>query len=407
MHGTKILDRWGRPAALALLLTVVTLAIVWTDLPHRSADSGWYLKIARGEGQEVPAPFAGRLVHTGLARLLTNAGLDPEWAFVVLAVLAFWITLTVIFGLHRRGGVPVPVTVFAVVGWLAAALLRDATLPDIHAAAWLSLITVAAVYRSLWVFPLLVGAILCRESLTLFGLVLAVMAWRDRPRFALALITTMVVGLGASSLLSGAGNVHGIRGPLYLATKFLFNFSRNVCGWELYVETIDYCEPIRTWTLPAWVPSGDVREVGVCGFNPRRPLWLLVAWSGLFGVIPGLLWARRERVRAAWSETPIGIRAALIFGLIMALVAPMSGSSLERLVGYGWPAFWLATPLLVGSLTGDRRQGIILGILQVTAAWGLLLLAWSAPVSVPVLAVTAALGLGMNVGAAVLVERRR
>ncbi len=68
---------------------------------------------------------------------------------------------------------------------------------------------------------------------------------------------------------------------------------------------------------------------------------------------------------------------------------------------------WLATPLLVGSLTGDRRQGIILGILQVTAAWGLLLLAWSAPVSVPVLAVTAALGLGMNVGAAVLVEGRR
>ena len=401
-------ERWGRPAALALLLTAVALAATWSDLPHRSSDSGWYLQMARGEAQDVPAPFAGRLVHTGLARLLTSAGMDAEWAFVAVAVPAFWILLTAIFGLHRWGGVPATVTLMAVVGWFAVALLRDATLPDVHAAAWLAVVAVAAVTRSLWTVPLLVGAVFCRESLALFALVLAVMAWRDgQPRFAVAVAAAAVGGLVLGAIWSGAGNVHGVGGVLYLGTKAVFNVSRNVFGWELYVETIDYCEPVRTWTLPAWVPAGNVREVGVCGFNPRRPLWLLISWSGIFGILPGWLWARRHQVRAVWPEAPLWMRAALVYGLIMALLAPAAGTMLDRLVGYGWPAFWLAAPLLAGPVTGERRQLVLLGIMQVAGSVGVMLLAWAVPVSVPVLAAAAVLGLGLNTGAALLVGRSK
>jgi len=399
-------ERWGRPAALAFLLTAVALAAVWSDLPHRSSDSGWYLMMARGEAQEVPAPFAGRLVHTGLARLLTGAGMDAEWAFVAVAVPAFWIMLTAIFGLHRWGGVPATVTLVAVVGWFGAALLMDATLPDVHAAAWLAVVAVAAVTRSLWTVPLLVGAVLCRESLALFALVLAVMAWRDgQPKFAVATAVAAVVGLVLGAIWSGAGNIHGVGGLIYLATKAVFNLSRNLVGLELYVETIDYCEPIRTWTLPSWVPSGNVREVGVCGFNPRRPLWLLISWCGIFGILPGWLWARRHQVRAVWPEAPLWMRAALVYGLVVALLAPAAGTMLDRLVGYGWPAFWLAAPLLAGPVTGGRRLLVTLGVMQVVGSIGVMLLASSSPVSVPILAAAAVLGLGLNTGAAVLAGR--
>ncbi len=406
LRGSTIRERWGRPAALALLMTLIALAINWSDLPYRGADSSWYLKMARGEAAEVLAPFANRLVHTGLARLLTESGVDAEWAFIVVALPAFWITLTIIFGLHRQNGVPILMTTVCLVGWFIVALLRDATVPDVHAVGWLGAVIVAAAARSRWTAPLLVVTVLCRESLALFALVLAWMAWRDLgPRYGAALLAAAVIGVLMGTLWSDAGNTHGIGGVLYLATKSVFNVSRNVFGWELYVDTIDYCEPTRTWSLPAWVPSGEVREVGVCGFNPRRPLWLLVAWSGIFGALPGWLWAHRGSVRRAWPTAPLWLRAALVYGLVMMFLAPASGTSLDRLTGYAWPAFWLAAPLLTSPIVAERGQKIFLAVVHVATACGVLLIAWAFPVSVPVLSLAAVLGVGMNVMVAVLAGR--
>ncbi len=89
--------------------------------------------------------------------------------------------------------------------------------------------------------------------------------------------------------------------------------------------------------------------------------------------------ARRRQVRALWPEAPLWMRAALVYGLIATLLAPTAGTMLDRLVDYGWPAFWLAVPLLAGPLTGMRRHWVVLGMMQVAAAVAVMLLAWAAP----------------------------
>jgi len=95
----------------------------------------------------------------------------------------------------------------------------------------------------------------------------------------------------------------------------------------------------------------------------------------------------------------------------MAIAAPAAGTMLNRLVGYAWPAFWLATPLMAGALKLNRRQGIRLGTMQLIAALAVPLLAinipWAATWSVPALAATALLGIGLNFGAAVIVRESR
>jgi hypothetical protein len=386
--------------------TLLLLALVWPDLPHRSDDSFWYLQMAEGATANVPAPFAGRLVHTGLARLLTGAGLDADRAFLATALPAVWMAFYGILLLHRRGGVAPAVTALVAVTWFSASLLRDATLPDAQAAAWLVLFLLAAARGPAWSLPVLVVAVACRESLALMAVVWAVLAWQaGRRRAAAGALAAAAAGLVLVALLSGAANVHAMGGPPYLVAKAGFNLSRNLAGWELRVPTIDYCEPSCVWSLPSWLPTGAIDRVGVCGFNARRPLWLLVAWSGTFGVVPGWLWGRRRDVRRAWRTAPLWLRAALVYGLVAAALAPAAGTMLVRLTGYGWPAFWLAAPLCWGALPRERRVRGGLVALQLAAAWLVPFLAAERPLDPGILAGVALLGLLLNAGAAVLARR--
>jgi len=395
----------SRSLLLGVLVTSIALAIVWRQLPHHSPDSQWYLMMANGDARDVPLPFAGRVVHTELARLLVGAGVSAEWAFVVLSVLALVVLLATVLELHRGEGVPLPVSLLVLTGSLTPWLLRDATMPDVHAAAWLVLLILALSRQSRWWVPLLVVAVLCRESLSLFPLVFAVFAWRNhRRRRAVVAVGALTAVLLAKMVLSGAQNVHELSGPLYLVTKAVFNFSRNVVGLELYVNTIQYSDPAFVWALPAWIHAGGVTEVGICGVNLRRPLWLLAAYGGVFGLLPSWLWAGRGQLCSRWSAAPLWLRTSLIYGLAMLVAAPFSGTLLGRLVGYGWPAFWLALPLLVDvPLIAGRRQQILVGM-HVVIAIGVPLAAvsipWDAGWSLAALAVVAGLGVVANIVAA-------
>ena len=102
---------------------------------------------------------------------------------------------------------------------------------------------------------------------------------------------------------------------------------------------------------------------------------------------------------------PLWLRAALVYGLVSALLAPAAGTMLPRLVGYAWPAFWLAAPLLWGALPAERRNRLILAGLHAGAGLLVPLLAAARPLDVPFLAGVALVGIVLNAGAAVLARR--
>ena len=74
-------------AALAPALLVAILA--WTELPYRSPDSGWYLRLAEGRAAEVVQPFANRVLFPGLVQMVVAVtGWSTDTAFRLLALLA-------------------------------------------------------------------------------------------------------------------------------------------------------------------------------------------------------------------------------------------------------------------------------------------------------------------------------
>ena len=81
------------------------------------------------------------------------------------------------------------------------------------------------------------------------------------------------------------------------------------------------------------------------------------------------------------------------------MLAPAAGTQLLRLVGYGWPAFWLAAPLLTSIIPARVRDRWLLVGLHVAAAWGAQLLRSSFPVSEPWLAFALVLALMCNLAA--------
>ncbi len=387
------LFRW-RTAGLALLLTGVLLAVVWPELPYMSEDGPWYLRMAEGQGDRVPSPYAGRIVHTGLARLLVGLGMTSAWSFVVIGTVAMWVTLVVAFGLRARRGLSAP-GLMALMGTLGAAhLLRDATLPDVHAAAWLATVLALTAWRAWWALPVLVLAIVCRESLALVGPVLAIMAWRQgRRRLAFGALVATAVGLGLVSSVTGDGNIHHLRGWLYLPAKSAFNLLRNVLGLEPWTSTRDSWERVWTWQLPAWIPAGEITEVGFCGFRPLRPAWLLTSLVCWFGVAPGWLLGRRRTVARCWAEAPLWAQVALVYGVLAALLTPAEGTQVWRLFGYAWPAVWLALPALAG---GPRERRLTILIAHWLAGWVLPLLAWRWSGDLAVVVAVGMAGLALN-----------
>jgi len=108
--------------------------------------------------------------------------------------------------------------------------------------------------------------------------------------------------------------------------------------------------PVWKMSLPTWLQGGSVQEVGVYRFDLPLPLRTVSALLSTFGLLTVMAWywLRKE----GWSrlkQVPDAFRMAMIIGLAFFVLAPFSGRSVERLVGYAWPAFWLAVPLL-GSL---------------------------------------------------------
>jgi hypothetical protein len=140
--------------------------------------------------------------------------------------------------------------------------------------------------------------------------------------------------------------------------------------------------PIWAFDLPSWIKLGAVRRVGFSGFEPRYPLWTAWTLLSVFGVLPtpliGELRRRRRQRKHRDNCGPIDPprplelwqSVAIVYGLIALALAPTLGASIDRLAGYAWPAFLLATPaVLVMGRSFSRNQLAALIVLQLVAVW--------------------------------------
>lgn len=400
-----------RPLAGAAAITVgaLSLALLLGDVPQGVSDAAHYLAMAEGRWQETLAPFNRRLLAPLAARGLSwLTGLELARAFAALAVAGvFVVALNVVRTLQREGlpalaVVPVLLLVPVTVHTLQGALLPDALFAALVAVPLCAL----QLGRPMLAAALLPPVVLAHQAGLVLAAVLVGAAARRRD-WAVALVGTL--GAGAAIAIANLypvampGNEHGMSPLAYFALKLPVNALHNVLGIAVWTDSFAWCHaPVVTFSLGEAPLPGRIREVGVCAPDPRLPARTFAVLLTVFGVLPGLALALLPRggLRALRAGPPVAAVAA-VYGALMLLLAPAAGKSLERLAAFGWPAFWLALPVLWGRL-GMPLDGRLVWLagLHLAVSWSPMM----GPAAVPA-AAALAIGLAGN-GLAYTAARR-
>ena len=375
-------------------------------------DAAQYRLLALGQHSAVPPPFSARILGPAVAGWLgrvTGHGVDA--GFLLLGIVCLVALLGLMAGLlwSWRAPVVLSAAIFLMPFWVD--MFHDYYLPDLLHAALLAalLLFLLSGYTSL-AFLLLFPAYLARESTLLVALCLVFACWR-RIRIRPALIGALA--LVAAGLISrdynqeAAVSVHGISGGPYILGKFIWSFFKNVLGLPLWSNTLPECSPVWVKAIPPGWHSGAIHSIGLCRPSPWGPTRLLLAWFGLFGIGPALALVLWRKLLFPGREVPCGramvFRFCLVYGVISILMTPLLGASVDRLVEYGWPFYFVLLPWFLSTsydLRGLRSYGLVL--LHLLTCW----LAWFAFRQQPRSYLPAALAvLGLNALAYVMIRR--
>ncbi len=371
---------------LLLCFLAATLSVFLVGKPRTvDVDSQSYLLMAEGRIAEVVRPYSARLLHPMIASMvqrgleLTEAALhtdltpdtysseagketalEKKWgpSFCVVTGLALFVFLLSLHLLLQRYVSGFPCFVLFLSPILARYVV-NIYLPDLFFAALLAL-WFLVLDRQQWLLGsiLLFLLVLTRESSLLIGAIYCgCFALKREWRFALAGGFAMVCGMIVVHELTkdARPNIHELGGFSYLVMKVVSNSLANFFGVNLWTNTYANMLPHFYPDPPVWkmlVPyelqSGTVREVGIYRFDINIPLRTVLTLFSTFGLLTffSCFLFGKERWRRL-KALPEAFQLALIIGLSFFVLAPLTGRSVERLVGYAWPAFWLAIPILV------------------------------------------------------------
>jgi len=335
-------------AAIAVCLVDAVYRVVISESVFVMADAPFYLAIARGDYSQVMQPFASRQLGALVATALVHAlHWTVERGFVVEGVASLVFMLGAVYYLVLQSKAPRWMLLAIAVVPFWGTLLQYLVLPDLWFSALLAgtLLLIASeqmLLASLMMFPLM----LSREStsLVLVCFLLAAwsaLRWRDR---IVAVVSAIAGAVVVSHLAARAqANVEHLPQSVYMLAKVPWNFLHNILGIVPWSNVYpDLCS-VPAWSMP--LHAGPVRAVGVCGFSGHS--WELIAQALLtsFGLLPLLvafLWRRRDRL----AKRSVLLKFTLLYGSVSLALAPLLGIWFVHLIGYAWPLFLVALPLL-------------------------------------------------------------
>ena len=350
--------RLARLAEYPLVVSMAAAALIvnatYGRVPRLVDDSAHYIAIAQGKATTVRAPFSHRILHPFAAQLLaTVAHRDLATGFSVVAYISCFALLLLVALTLRRWGVR-PILCFPV---LLTPLLLDMTLdaylPDLfHASLMAGFFYCFGTGKKATAWVLLLAATLARETTLVLCFVILLLEWLwGRRKAALAALAAGIIGIAASWLVVSHSqpDIHGLGSFAYLALKVPYNVLKNWLGVMLWVNTCGWkCSLAYSINLPGWLHLGNIDKVGVCPWEPGTPLRTILIVLTEFGLMGTLaLRALAPARRSCLNRMPEVARLSYWYGVVAFILGTATGANVSRLVGYGWPAFWLGAPLLL------------------------------------------------------------
>ena len=360
---------WGK---VLIGLVGMAIGVCMYGIPSvPDVDSASYLAMADGRMAEVVRPYANRVLHPLVVRWTGGS-------FEAVAAVSLVVALILLAGLLRLnsdlakarkkdgarheeaiGGACLVCAPFFC-SYLVEIYLADLLVMALTAMFFLCL------YKEYWVWTLLLLFLMqtARESTVVVALALITVAlWRHRWCFAGCVLGVLMCAMATVSFLSreSPGNIHAMSGFVYIGAKVFSNGLANLLGvtvWsDIYARVLPHFypeAPLWQTVVPMWLPLGGIKAVGVYAVDGWRPVEVFVILASAFGILPTVLlkWLKPRigmiRGQSFDAEKmPNAVVVAGLTGFVFFLLAPFSGRSVLRLVGYAWPLFWFALPWLI------------------------------------------------------------
>lgn len=367
-----------------VLLIAAALLVIALGIPGGTVqwDSEWYRYLAEGQNAKVIQPFASRGLEPFIVRLLDRTlHLAPDAGFAIVASISLLICFLCISAATKQ---TVPR-----IRWITAILLLSVwttlfhafLLPDIFHSALLAIFCLLLRKERYWEAALMFAPLYAARESTALVLVVFLIAGAGKVKFRimLAAVAGAAAGFGFEKWLvvGSQGNSHHISQLVYFTGKVPFNVLQNILGFEFWANTLpSICAPTHIYHLPSWRLFGSIAAIGPCEWQPLKPATTLMLWLGSFGILPvALMAAMRGRWKEIW-EGEVFPKFCIIYGLAAFVAGPTLGSSVYRLVAYGWPAFALALPILSPGFFEKHRA---LLPLQLALSWLTWLVIWQVP----------------------------
>ncbi|HZC45818.1 MAG TPA: hypothetical protein VE243_05035, partial [Candidatus Acidoferrum sp.] len=234
-------------------------------------------------------------------------------------------------------------------------------LPDLLNAALLSIFLLAVASQTdLVAGILLLLLFLSRESTILIAatvIPIAIMA--HRRTLGVAAIAATVAGVAITHYFAALGpaNVHGLPDFYYLTFKVGYNALHNLAGIKLSVPSgrMKPCRPEWILTLPSVLRTSYLSQLGICQWNPYQPVATIGAWLTGFGAAPAITIWCALKVRNEILRAPTWTLIAAVYGVLAFAIGPLTGTGVDRLIGYGWPLFLVAMPYFFGRVCNWER----------------------------------------------------
>jgi hypothetical protein len=225
-----------------------------------------------------------------------------------------------------------------------------------------------------WGLVVLLAAFLTRDNTLILSLVVCFVAWRSHRKILFwGGLIVLFAGLAFESWFVHLGlpNRHHLPEFVFLALYVPCSFFGNVLGLDVWTNVggADGA-PWLHWRIPHVLQIGADHDVYVA-FRWFRNFETLGALLTLFGCGPLLiyfLWKRTDSVR----NWPLAVQIAIIYGLIAYFLGTSVGrTGTFRLVGYAWPAFWIALPYMFhrAKIKMTALEIILLAASSLLVAW--------------------------------------
>ena len=341
------------PVLVVVLLATLTWGVLLNGVKLNAAwelpDVVFYMRMARGQINEVPQPFCLRPLAPLLARWIASAGhWSIETGFSVVAFMSLsWTSGVVCWLLSRHVTARWSLLLVAAVPFWPQ-MLAEAGLPDpLYAALIAALLLLLEYDRPYFASLLMLPLMLARESTALTLACLLAVAWRKLGWIGSALgIACSAMGAVLVRYVSAGSlpNPEHLSGGLYFLGKVVFNAVRSL-GVIPWSNVYPFLCSVPRWKLP--VPLASIQAMGLCGWSPQAPLQMVLGILVPFGALPLLLPRVTKQLRRALADETMMFRFCVVYGGSSVLLAPMLGTWYVRLFGYGWPLLLVAVPHFV------------------------------------------------------------